>query len=277
MPGLQGVWRLPLAADADADTLAGALAASLGHAAHVVLDGESLALAARLAAALNLPLRHGIVARDAGRLSVALEEQLIERALPARALLLAADNYRALEPVAPIAAPIALATLAGVRSPARALARWQQRAAARPGGLAAARLIVDVGLGIGNESIYKELVPPLVAALSAASGAAVEVGATRKITQELKLLPAERQIGQTGIAVSPELVIALGISGAPQHMSWLGRDAVVLAVNRDPQAPIHSWHRSNPGPRVIACVGDVRDWVPELVRCLGAAGGAQSD
>ncbi|MCK7580440.1 MAG: hypothetical protein MZV65_35535 [Chromatiales bacterium] len=60
-------------------------------------------------------------------------------------------------------------------------------------------------------------------------------------------------------------------------MSWLGRDAVVLAVNRDPQAPIHSWHRSNPGPRVIACVGDVREWVPELVRCLGAAGSAQPD
>ncbi len=276
-PGFSGVWRLPLAADTDADTLAGALAASLGHTTHVVLDSESLTLAACLAPALNLPLRHGIVARAAGRLSIALEEHLIERALPARALLLAAGNYRALEPVAASGAPIALATLAGARTPARALTRWQQRASAKPGGLAAARLIVDVGLGIGNESIYKELVPPLVAALGAASGVPVEVGATRKITQELKLLPAERQIGQTGIAVRPELVIALGISGAPQHMSWLGRDAVVLAINRDPQAPIHSWHRSNPGPRVIACVGDVREWVPELVRCLGAAGSAQSD
>jgi electron transfer flavoprotein alpha subunit len=71
-------------------------------------------------------------------------------------------------------------------------------------------------------------------------------------------------------------VIALGISGAPQHMGWLGRNAVVLAINRDPQAPIFSWHRHNPGPRVIACVGDVREWVPELVRCLGAGDSAQS-
>ena len=113
-------------------------------------------------------------------------------------------------------------------------------------------------------------------ALKALSGGEVELGATRKITQELKLLPVDQQIGQTGIGVAPALLFALGLSGAPQHMGWIDPKTVVIAINRDASAPIFSWHKQNPGPRVIACVGDLDVWLPELTHLLSRDGGAQS-
>ena len=273
-PGLRGVWKLLM--DADEALLARILAPSLKNCSYVVLDAEAATLGARLAAALALPLIDQIVALENGRATCAVGDILVEIELPPRAVLIAAEGYRPRALVEPASTPISVNPLSVGEARTTNLARWQARAAIKPAGLASANLIVDVGLGIGNESVYKELVPPLVAALARASGAAVEIGATRKITQELKLLPADRQIGQTGIAVAPELVLALGISGAPQHMSWLGNRAVVVAINRDPQAPIFTWARHNPGPRVIACVGDLKEWVPELTRCLAADDGAQS-
>ncbi len=279
-PGLRGIWRLP-EEETDVATLAGQLAPHLQKTARLVFDATQTALAAAVAAELGLPLLAGIVALRDGRVSVAAGDLLGERELPPHVVLVVDGAYRRM-------AGKAVAVGAGTKDTIElnllpssvqrrsTLARWLARAAGKPGGLASARFIVDVGLGVGNEALYKEYVPPLVAALSAAAGAPVEVGATRKITQELKLLPVDRQIGQTGVAVSPELVLALGISGAPQHMSWLGRDAVVIAINRDPEAPIFSWHRHNPGPRVVACVGDLADWVPGLIRCLAPGEGAQS-
>lgn len=275
-PGLQGVWRLPIEAGAGTASLARALAPPLRNSSCLVLDSGSIALAACLAAERGWPLFGPVQALDGAVLTCARGDYLVDFDLPAQAVLVAGENYRARELAPPADTSLPLTELPAPTARPSALARWQQRALARPAGLASARLIVDIGLGIGSESIYKSLVPPLVEALARASGEPVEIGATRKITQELKLLPLDRQIGQTGIAVAPELVLALGISGAPQHMSWLGQSALVIAINRDPQAPVFSWHRQNPGPRVIACVGDLQEWVPELVRCLAADDSAQS-
>jgi electron transfer flavoprotein alpha subunit len=157
-----------------------------------------------------------------------------------------------------------------------ALTRWQAQTAHKGPGLATARTILDIGLGIGNDADFQRLVPPLRAALAQLSGQQIELGATRKITQELKLLPLDHQIGQTGIAVAPELLLALGISGAPQHMSWIDPRAVVIAINRDASAPIFSWHKQNAGPQVIACIGDLNSWLPELVHLLSVDPQAQS-
>lgn len=275
-PGLQGVWRLSIDPAAGAATLARALAPHLRSSTCLVLDPGSTALAACLAAELDWPLLSQVSAIDDSVVTCAHGDYLVDFDLPARAVLVVADSYRARELARSADTTLALTRLPATTTRQSALERWQERAGAKPAGLASARLIVDIGLGIGNESIYRNLVPPLVEALARSSGEPVEVGATRKITQELKLLPLDRQIGQTGMAVSPELVLALGISGAPQHMSWLGQRALVVAINRDPQAPIFSWHRHNPGPRVIACVGDLQEWVPELVRCLSAGDSAQS-
>lgn len=269
-PAMRGIWHL-----AGENPAPQRLAAALPHATRVVLDAERAAGAAALAAVLGVPLFTNVVAIEDGHVTCNQGDYAVDYDLPARAVLVVANQYPETELTAG-RGPIALARLDVPAPRVTAFTRWQQRAAAQPGGLASARLIVDVGLGIGNESVYRELVPPLVAALTQASGTPVEIGATRKITQELKLLPADRQIGQTGIAVAPQLVLALGISGAPQHMSWLGREALVVAINRDPQAPIFTWHKHNPGPRVIACVGDLKDWVPVLTRCLVSGNGAQS-
>ena len=273
-PGLRGVWRL--AFETDDASLACLLAPTLTNVSYLILDAESARLGAHLASTLKLPLIDQVVELGNGRATCTTGDLVAEVELPPRAVLIAAETYRARPLAEASSTPIAVHALSAATVRRTSLARWQARAAIKPAGLASAKLIVDVGLGIGNEAVYKELVPPLVAALARASGAPVEIGATRKITQELKLLPADRQIGQTGIAVAPDLVLALGISGAPQHMSWLGNNAIVVAINRDPQAPIFSWSQNNPGPRVIACVGDLRQWVPELTRCLAAGEGAQS-
>jgi electron transfer flavoprotein-quinone oxidoreductase len=275
-PGLQGVWRLSIDLGAGAAALARALAPALHGSTRVVLGADSVALAACLATELGRPLLSQVNTIDGEVVTCVQGDYVVDRDLPTHAVLVAADSYRARELAPPAGAAIALNALPPAAVRPSPVARWRQRANAQPAGLASARLIVDIGLGIANESIYKSLVPPLVEALARASGEPVEIGATRKITQELKLLPLDRQIGQTGIAVAPDLVLALGISGAPQHMSWLGQRALVVAINRDPQAPIFSWHRQNPGPRVIACIGDLQEWVPELVRCLAADDSAQS-
>ena len=94
-------------------------------------------------------------------------------------------------------------------------------------------------------------------------------GATRKVTQDLKLLPLEAQIGQTGVRVNPKIVIRLGISGAPQHIDYLGTRAQVLCFNKDPEAPLMKLNRTHPSPRVHPIEGDLFVTVRELVRLLG--------
>ena len=83
------------------------------------------------------------------------------------------------------------------------------------------------------------------------------VGATRPVTDDARL-PKERLVGQTGKTVAPDLYLALGISGSPHHMAGVQGAERVLAVNRDPAAPIMAF--SDAG-----FVGDLRDVLPELI------------
>ena len=117
--------------------------------------------------------------------------------------------------------------------------------------------------------------PHLKAALEGAGLGPVAIGATRKVTQDLKLLPVDRQIGQTGVSVKPRLLIALGVSGAPQHMDWIARDATILAFNNDPGAPIMSWNDSHVAPRVHAILGDLFQTVPTFCDALTHQGANQ--
>ncbi len=94
-------------------------------------------------------------------------------------------------------------------------------------------------------------------------------GATRKVTQDLKLLPLEAQIGQTGVRVNPKLILALGISGAPQHLDWLGSRAEILCFNKDPEAPLMKLNQARPAPRVHPILGDLFVTVRELLGKLG--------
>jgi electron transfer flavoprotein alpha subunit len=114
------------------------------------------------------------------------------------------------------------------------------------------------------------VVPLLREALAAAGLGPIAIGATRKVTQDLKLLPVAAQIGQTGISVRPRLLLALGVSGAPQHMDWIDPGATILAFNRDPHAPIMHWNESHGGPVVHPIEGDLFDTVPRFCAALRA-------
>jgi alkylation response protein AidB-like acyl-CoA dehydrogenase/flavin-dependent dehydrogenase/electron transfer flavoprotein alpha subunit/ferredoxin-like protein FixX len=134
--------------------------------------------------------------------------------------------------------------------------------------LSQADVIIDLGYGIRDNSGY-ELAQELKKKLEA-MGLAPMFGATRKVTQDLKLLPLDAQIGQTGVRVNPRLIIALGISGAPQHVDYLGTRAEILCFNKDTEAPLMKFNQTLPFPRVHPIAGDLFVTVRELIERLGS-------
>ena len=94
-----------------------------------------------------------------------------------------------------------------------------------------AQIIVSVGRGIGSKENIK-YAEELAKALNAA------LGGSRPVTAELGWLPEDRQIGLSGNKVRPKLYIALGISGQPQHLAGIKDAKIIVAVNKDKNAPI---------------------------------------
>jgi electron transfer flavoprotein alpha subunit len=135
-------------------------------------------------------------------------------------------------------------------SPSRQKPEAPYRESARAVDLTAAPIIVSVGRGI------KELTNlPVVEALAQALGA--ELAASRPIC-DAGWLPMERQVGSSGQTVAPKLYLAVGISGAIQHLVGMKGSKTIVAINQDPNAPIFE-------VADYGIVGDLFEVVPALV------------
>ncbi len=260
--GVQGVTRVLLA---DAPHLADQLAENVAEQALAVASGFSHILAPATAHGKN------ILPRVAARLDVAQVSDIIGVVAPdtftrpiyagnAIATVQSADAVKVITvrttafDAAGQGGSAAVETLTAVADSGRSNFVGREVAKSDRPELAGAKIVVSGGRGMGSADNFK-ILDPLADKLGAALGAsraAVDAG----------YAPNDWQVGQTGKIVAPQLYVAIGISGAIQHLAGMKDSKVIVAVNKDEEAPIF-------GVADYGLVGDLFQAVPEIVQELG--------
>jgi electron transfer flavoprotein alpha subunit len=128
-----------------------------------------------------------------------------------------------------------------------------------------ATVIVSGGRGCQTKKCYDNLIPPLAKSLGKFLGVEAMVGASR-LAVESGFIDRSHQVGQTGQTVKPKVYVAIGISGAVQHLTGMQNSDIIVAINKDPNAPI--FKVANYG-----IVGNLEEIIPELIKELKAQGG----